>query len=509
MRLLGVVLGACNWIPLGDLRGESAVSGRCGDGEVGESEECDEGAANSDEGACTTACLEAECGDGHVWEGVETCEDDNSTNHDGCSTKCLAPRSLELASVGIELVGEAEGDGVPDSMSIAGDIDDDGVDDLVLGASENDRGGEDVGAVYVIYGPVDTLDLANADAILVGDENDSAGRSVSSGGDVDGDGKDDVLVGGGAWAYLLYGPIYGTLDLTEADARLRQQENSIYVRSVSLAGDVDGDDSNDLVVGVPAYGAPATLGAAFLIYGPVYGDIDLADSDAKLVGEVDAGIAGDLVSSGGDVDGDGLDDILIGAPQDTESSAAAVYIVHGPVSGTLGLGDADAKLTGEFLDAQIAGDLDRDGLDDILVGGFFTPSRVVYMPVQGTFILDSAETQLAGETPIDSAGLSLSVAGDVDGDGFLDLLIGAPGHSTGGIGTGAAYLLYGPVQGMVSLAHSDIKFVGAAEDFSGLPVSGGGDVDGDGLDDILIGASGRDFGGTDAGSAYLVYGASL
>ena len=159
------------------------------------------------------------------------------------------------------------------------------------------------------------------------------------------------------------------------------------------------------------------------------------------------------------MNGDGWDDLLVGA-RGEDSSTGAVYLVLGPVSGTVDLGAADAKLT--------------------------------------------------GEAEFDYAGGSVSGAGDVNGDGWDDLLVGAPYEDSGGSGAGAAYLVLGPVSGTVDLAAANAKLTGeAGSDWAGYSVSGAGDVNGDGSDDLLVGAYGEDTGGSDAGAAYLVLGANL
>ena len=164
-----------------------------------------------------------------------------------------------------------------------------------------------------------TLDLSMADAKLVGERGyDSAGGSVSGAGDVNADGHDDLLVGApgdknaaGA-AYLVLGPVTGTLDLSLATARLvGERGNDTAGDSVSGAHDVDGDGHDDLLVG--ASGNPALIdapGAAYLVLGPVSGTLDLSLADAKFLGEGSGDQAGYSVSGAGDVDGDGHDDLL-------------------------------------------------------------------------------------------------------------------------------------------------------------------------------------------------------
>ncbi|MCK6519752.1 integrin alpha, partial [Myxococcota bacterium] len=155
-----------------------------------------------------------------------------------------------------------------------------------------------------------------------------------------------------------------------------------------------------------------------------------------------------------------------------------------------------------------------DGYGDLLIGAYYDDTGgdragatyLVLGPVSGTASLATA-AKLYGEEPSDFAGRSGSGAGDVNGDGYDDLLIGALYEDTGGDAAGAAYLVLGPATGVGDLAGAEAKLIGeSVGDIAGRSVAGAGDVNGDGYDDLLIGAQWSDVGGEDSGAAYLVLG---
>ncbi|MBI1871222.1 MAG: FG-GAP repeat protein, partial [Chlamydiae bacterium] len=398
-------------------------------------------------------------------------------------------------------------------------------------------------------GSSNTIDLSLADYAFIGEnEDDQSGGSVSGAGDVDGDGKSDLLIGaygndaGGPNAgktYLILAKSLGsskTIDLSLADyAFIGENENDLSGYSLSDAGDVDGDGKADILIGAfenseGGYDA----GKTYLILAKSLGSsktIDLSLADYTFIGENKNDYSGYSLSSAGDVDGDGKADILIEAYGNDEggSLAGKTYLILAKSLGsskTIDLSLADYTFIGENADdysgrsVSSAGDVDGDGKSDLLIGahgndeGGSLAGKTYLILAKSlgsskTIDLSLADYAFVGENAYDYSGISVSGAGDVDGDGRPDLLIGAYGNDEGGSLAGKTYLILAKSLGSsktIDLSLADYAFIGENEnDDSGHSVSSAGDVNGDGRPDLLIGAYGNDEGGSYAGKSYLIF----
>jgi hypothetical protein len=412
--------------------------------------------------------------------------------------------SLDLATLdginGFRLIG---GDGYDfsvdragSSVSSAGDINGDGFADLIVGAPSADPpvGGDYEGASYVVFGKANwagtsSLDVATLDGTngfrLTGAEFfDVSGFSVSSAGDVNGDGFDDLIIGapqvrfdpyGSGGSYVVFGKESwaGTpsLDLTALDGtdgfRLpgtRTAAANGY--SVSSAGDVNGDGFDDLIVGEPTvfvpYGEPEDPNS-YVVFGKAdwagTPSLDLTTLDGTNGFRLEG--SGRSVSSAGDVNGDGFADVVIGTAVvlGKASWTGTPSLSLGALDGTNGFLVTGAETSGFNRIATSAGDVNGDGFDDLIVGaGGAGPedqgeSYVVYgkaswtgVPSLNVSSLDGTNGfRLIGVDPGDLSGFSVSSAGDVNGDGFADLMVGAPGAESAGGATdeGESYLVFG------------------------------------------------------------------
>ncbi len=485
-------------------------------------DDCDDTSAVTFPGAPET------CGNGIV----DDCNSSATPDRDDCFTW----RSATTADG--TFVGTTIEQRVGTSVSAAGDANDDGIGDFVVGA-EGD-GLVKTGAAFLVLGPLHgTIDADAAYTKWEGETvDDWAGVAVAWGGDLDGNGEaDDVAIGAryddttghqaGA-VYLVHndqGP--GTFSLNDVVAKIvAEAEYDSAGTAISALGDVDGDGNDDLLVGAMLHteGAGKEVGAAYVVRGPMSGTVQLAFADYKFLGITKAERAGTSVAGAGDVNGDGRADLIVGATLFGENGAnedkGAAYLVSNPVVGEQLFADCDGMMTGEAPFDQLgtsvagAGDVNGDGWDDVLIGA---PLNDEAGTGTDTADLDSGKAYLVlgpaedaqmadphavfyGEETGDQAGFTVAGIGNLDGNGDDDVAIGAKYSDAGGEDSGAVYVLFAPLEGNIDLATADVRIAGAsAFEFAGSALANAGDTDGDGFYDLLVSAPSHD----GVGAAYL------
>ncbi|MBB5042376.1 VCBS domain-containing protein [Shinella fusca] len=443
------------------------------------------------EGQTTTVTVNYGISDGRATTAATVSWQVTGTS-DGLATIDLG----NLGSLGFRIDGAAAGDASGYSVSSAGDVNGDGYDDVIVGARYAESSNtSSAGSSYVVFGSasdfgtLNLADLGSAGFRIEGEITEGqSGYSVSSAGDVNGDGYNDIIVGTysdpsrttKSPSYVVFGKGSGfttvnLATLTDADG-FRIESTAKGGKFVSSAGDVNGDGYDDIIVGVEY--SNGTAGSSYVVFGKASGfgtvNLDnLGSTGFRIDGAAWGNYSGYSVSSAGDVNGDGYDDIIVGAYRANladKSEAGSSYIVFGK----------------------------SDGFSDINLAN-----------------LGSAGFRVDGAASGDRSGVSVSAAGDVNGDGYDDVIIGA--YTTSPYGrylAGASYVVYGGASrtGTVDLADlgsAGFRIDGAVDnDYSGNFVSSAGDVNGDGYDDLIVGAHSADpsSGKTDAGSSYVVFG---
>lgn len=276
---------------------------------------------------------------------------------------------------------------------------------------------------------------------------------------------------------------------------------------MSSAGDVNGDGYDDVIVGASGYNAGTDQGRAYIFYGgPIMNNV----VDVTLTGVSASDYFGYSVSEAGDVNGDGYDDVIVGADGyngGTFQGRAYIYFGGSSMNST-----ADVTLTGLSADDHFgfsvsgAGDVNGDGYDDVIAGAYGynagTDAGRAYIYFGGSSMNNTADLTLYIFGTNHYFGYSVSDAGDVNGDGFDDVIIGACKYNAGSY-KGAALIYHGGINMDI---YQDLTIFGASDlDYFGYSVSGAGDVNADGYDDIIVGANSYN-AGTYQGRAYVYYG---
>ncbi|MGB0133882.1 integrin alpha [Dokdonella sp.] len=326
-------------------------------------------------------------------------------------------------------------------------------------------------------------------------------------------------------------------------------------KSVSNAGDINGDGIDDLLIGAPFSGINGyNTGSTYVVFGKtgahastlLLSEID-GSNGFRMDGARQTDQSGWSVSAAGDINGDGIDDLVLGAPYTNHNGgySGSAYVVFGKSGGfapSFSLATLDGingfRMDGVSHDDQTgdsvsnAGDINGDGIDDLIIGAFYANSTTnvsgaayvvfgsgsAFRPAMQLSALNGSNGfRIEGEDSSGEFGLSVSSAGDVNGDGIGDLIIGAPRANGDSIDTGKSYLIFGRSSGfdasfLLSALDGDngVRLIGASyRDESGRSVSSAGDINADGIDDVIVGAWKADNSDDTAGSAYVVFGSKV
>jgi hypothetical protein len=402
----------------------------------------------------------------------------------------------------LTLTGEAAGDYFGWVSADLGDIDGDGVHDLAAGAPFNAAGGRSAGRVYVHSGRTGALLFLGT-----GETRSLLGFSVSSAGDVDGDGVNDVVSGGPQAGLQAAGVGSGLARIYsgKTGAHLRtligEHTDDAFGFSVWSAGDIDRDGRGDIAVGAPGSDARGDKsGRAYVFSGATGAALLTLDGQAAgdLFGTAVAGLA--------DLDGDGYPDLAVGARNAGTSQRGRVYLYSGKTGNSIRQFDADpsgGELGGFFVSS--AGDVDKDGINDIFAGDYGdTPDDAgatggrayVWSGATGNLLYD-----WPAQTPAEGFGIGRGAAGDVDNDGYGDLVIGAYTNSSAAPLAGRTYVFSGKTGAVLRTMTSSIEGEGSGYDAAGM-----GDVNGDGAIDFLITAATHPEKGANTGRTYVIAG---
>ena len=431
-------------------------------------------------------------------------------------------------------VGSAYQDYFGQSVSTAGDVNGDGYSDVVVGAYLHDNGQTNEGKIYVYHGSSSGLSPGYNWSYEQNVASAKLGKSVSTAGDVNGDGYSDIIVGlpgypftfdGAGLAFIFHGSATGlnsswnrylySRDLAGSDT---SQLNANFGCSVSTVGDVNGDGYSDVIVGAYLYDAGQTNeGQAYLYHGSASG----VESTCVWIGASNNENSeyGYSVANAGDVNGDGFSDVVIGARYHDGSyeNGGAAYVYYGIPSGLSSTPNRtyESNQGGAQLGYSVAsaGDVNRDGYSDVIVGapqydnGTDSEGRAYVYHGSSSGLSASYSWVAESDSWYAAFGSSVSTAGDVNGDGYSDVVVGAPASGDYAL-AGRIYIYHGSASGL-STSEARLIIGDTNYDRLGSSVSSAGDVNGDGFGDVIAGAPhGYDAFVEGYGKVYVYYGAA-
>ncbi|MDC3045057.1 hypothetical protein OA098_03155, partial [Prochlorococcus sp. AH-736-B04] len=486
------------------------------------------------------------------------------------------------SDIGFVINGVDAGDYSGSSVSSAGDVNGDGIDDVIIGASNAAPNGEAYsGSTYVVFGTSDNdaIELSDIESGTGGfvingvDEFDMSGISVSAAGDVNNDGLDDVIIGAvyadpngsdSGSAYVVFGTTStDAIELSDIESGtggfvINGAENDHGAdgigKIVSAAGDVNGDGFDDVIIGdkyATNENGEESAGNSYIVFGKASTNaIEISSLIPNAYGVVingaDAGdSSGKSVFGAGDINGDGYDDVIIsatGADPNGEYSGSTYVVFGNSEELSIDLSDIESQIFNHYGfvingvdeddsigDSVAAGDINGDGLVDIIIGaveadpnGEYSGSTYVVFGTSSTDAIELSDIEsgtggfvINGVDANDSSGYSVSVVGDINDDGLDDLIIGAYDADPNEINSGTSYVVFGTTS-TDAIELSTLEEEGGGgfvingvdeNDMSGISVSAAGDVNGDNIPDLIIGASAADPNGSGSGASYIVFGA--
>ncbi|HEY1201766.1 MAG TPA: FG-GAP-like repeat-containing protein, partial [Niastella sp.] len=474
------------------------------------------------------------------------------------------------------LEGNQAGAALGSSVACAGDVNGDGFSDVIAGAASYSNGQANEGVAFIYNGLVSGISPAITSIVESNLSGSLLGSSVASAGDVNGDGYADVIVGAYQYsngennegvAFIYYGSSNG-LSTTPAVMVESNQTGSYFGYSVAGAGDVNGDGYSDVIVGAYKYSnSESNEGVAFVYHGSIAG---LNTTAAAMVESNKIGAwFGYSVAGAGDVNGDGYCDVIVGSLtyNNGQTGEGAAFVYHGSATGinTTPAAMVEINQVNATLGSSVAcaGDVNGDGYSDVMVGalGFSNgqdyEGAVFFYNGSASGIGTTAVAMVEGNKEYDFFGCPLAGAGDLNGDGYSDVIVGAYQYDLGNNNLGAAFIYYGSASGIntgspetlapnlgltgfgYSVAsagdvngdgYSDVvasdfglsvlifegsasgintttssKIDGSLGSMLGWSVAGAGDVNGDGFSDVIAGAPFYDNGETNEGAAFVYY----